>query len=161
MSADDANSVLYDFDDRVSSSRDFGASSVIPVEPANYVGHLTQAWINERAAPDILPYEQACVDGLIARMEDQTEAIDELDSGNDTSMILSILYQTELERVKFVLRSYLRTRLSKIEKFSESILADSASKARLSRAEIIYAQKLDEAVFCRIMEDVGDFQLDE
>ena len=29
-------------------------------------------------------------------------------------MILSILYQTELERVKFVLRSYLRTRISKV-----------------------------------------------
>ncbi|KAF9177870.1 GINS complex subunit [Haplosporangium sp. Z 11] len=89
--------------------------------------------------------------------------IDELDSGKDTSVIISILYQTELERVKFVLRSYLRTRISKIEKYCQFILADTNSRRRLSKAEILYAEKpsLDEAVFCRVVEDVGDFRLDE
>ncbi|KAF9971517.1 GINS complex subunit [Modicella reniformis] len=187
------------FTPRVAASRD---PALPKVEPSRYVQHLTQAWINERAAPDVLQYEQASVDGLLlSKIGDQMSVIDELDSGNDTSMIISILYQTELERVKFVLRSYLRTRISKIEKHCEFILADPASKRRLSRAEIMYAEnysratrqhfhssflaslpsslqgqddtvfnrklnmisqpKLDEAVFCRIVEDIGDFQLDE
>ncbi|KAF9365121.1 GINS complex subunit [Mortierella sp. NVP85] len=183
---------------RASASRE---PEVPRVDPSRYVQHLTQAWINERAAPDILQYEQASVDGLVNKIEEQMAVIDELDSGDDTSMIISILYQTELERVKFVLRSYLRTRISKIEKHYQYILADPASKRRLSRAEAMYAEnysrvtrqhfhtsilaslptslqgqddtvfdrklsmvpqpKLDEAVFCRIVEDIGDFQLDE
>ncbi|KAG0003885.1 GINS complex subunit [Entomortierella chlamydospora] len=83
-------------------------------DSVNHVRHLTQAWINERAAPDILQYEQSAVDGLLSKIEEQTATIDELDSSSDTLVIISILYQTELERVKFVLRSYLRTRISKV-----------------------------------------------
>ncbi|KAF8983160.1 GINS complex subunit [Entomortierella lignicola] len=111
-------------------------------DSTNYVRHLTQAWINERAAPDILQYEQSAVDGLLSKIEEQTAVIDELDPTSDTLMIISILYQTELERVKFVLRSYLRTRISKIEKFCEYLLSNEDKKfERLSTAEKNYAQK--------------------
>ncbi|KAG0226467.1 hypothetical protein B0O80DRAFT_498689 [Mortierella sp. GBAus27b] len=196
MSDDD--DFFLDRDYRPSVSRDPEPPGV---DPSRYVQHLTQAWINERAAPDVLQYEQASVDGLVHKIEEQMGIIDELDSGDDTSMIISILYQTELERVKFVLRSYLRTRLSKIEKYCEFILTDPSSKRRLSRGEIMYAEnysratrqhfqssflaslppslqgqddavfdrklsmvsqpKLDEAVFCRIVEDIGDFQVED
>ncbi|KAG0253473.1 GINS complex subunit [Mortierella polycephala] len=155
-------------DDLFSEFNDFNGAAPAPltrdeIDPTKYVKFLTQAWINERAAPDILKYEQASVDGLLAKIDEQTMVIDELDSGKDTSVIISILYQTELERIKFVLRSYLRTRISKIEKYCQFILADTNSKRRLSKAEILYAEKpsLDEAVFCRVVEDVGDFRLDE
>ncbi|KAI8597620.1 hypothetical protein EDD21DRAFT_384998 [Dissophora ornata] len=197
MSVDD--DLLFDhLDYRVTASKDADEAYL---DPEKFVERLTQAWINERASPDVLQYEQGSVDGLLEKIEYQTGIIDELDSGNDTSMIISILYQTELERVKFVLRSYLRTRISKIEKFCQYILADASSKRRLSRAEVLYAEnyakatrqhydssflsslppslqgqddtvfdrklsmisqpRLDEAVFCRVVEDIGDFQLDE
>ncbi|KAF9207232.1 GINS complex subunit [Haplosporangium sp. Z 27] len=176
-------------------------------DSANYVRHLTQAWINERAAPDILQYEQSAVDGLLSKIEEQTAVIDELDPTSDTLMIISILYQTELERVKFVLRSYLRTRISK---FCEYLLSNEDKKLeRLSTAEKDYAQNysratrqhyhssflsslpqslqlqndvvfdrklsmaktspvrlvskpnLDEAVFCRVIAEIGDYQIDD
>ncbi|KAG0354917.1 GINS complex subunit, partial [Gamsiella multidivaricata] len=137
MSADDDDLFLDDFNYRIPTSRDTAEPAT---DPSKYVEHLAQAWINERAAPDILQYERSAIDGLLAKIEEQTAIIDELDAGNDTSMIISILYQTELERVKFVLRSYLRTRISKIERFCEFILADPASKKRLSKAEVIYGE---------------------
>ncbi|KAF9936489.1 GINS complex subunit [Mortierella alpina] len=198
--SDEDDFLISAFSSRVSASREPDRSRT-QVDPATFVQHLTQAWINERAAPDLLPYERAVVDGLLSKIEEQTAVIDELDAGNDTSIITSILYQTELERVKFVLRSYLRTRLSKIERFCQFILADPASKRNLSKGELVYAENyskattqhfqssflnslppslqgqddvvfdrklsmisqpsLDEAVFCRVVEDIGDYQLDE
>jgi hypothetical protein len=53
---------------RASASRE---PEVPRVDPSRYVQHLTQAWINERAAPDILQYEQASVDGLVNKIEEQ------------------------------------------------------------------------------------------
>ncbi|KAF9919856.1 GINS complex subunit [Linnemannia zychae] len=102
---------FLDYTDRISASRE---PELEPIDPAGDVAHLTQAWIDERAAPDLLQYQEQCIERLVAKIEEQTLAIEELDPRNDTSVILSILYQTELERVKFVLRSYLRTRLSKV-----------------------------------------------
>ncbi|KAG0041878.1 GINS complex subunit, partial [Gryganskiella cystojenkinii] len=174
---------------------------ITEMDSSKHLRHLTQAWINERAAPDLLQYEQDSVSELLARIEEQTATIDDLDSGTETAMIISILYQTELERVKFVLRSYLRTRISKLERYSTFILADPSSRQRLSRAEMTYAENylrattqhyhnsflsslppslqpqdlevfdrklsmvsqppLDEAVFFRVVADIGEFQIDD
>lgn len=57
------------------SDHGYGATHNDPeledLDSINYVSHLTQAWINERAAPDILQYEQLAVDGLLAKIEEQ------------------------------------------------------------------------------------------
>ncbi|KAF9384161.1 GINS complex subunit [Podila verticillata] len=166
MSFDDDD---YHYQDRISASRE-PEDLFTHDEPKDLVKRLTQAWINERAAPEILKYESDCVTGLVANCDDQQAVIDELDSGNDASIIISILYQTELERIKFVLRSYLRTRISKIERYCQFILKDLSSRRKLSKGEISYAERklnmvsepsLDEGVFCRINEDIGNFQLTE
>ncbi|KAG0315095.1 GINS complex subunit [Linnemannia gamsii] len=193
--SDDDDFNFSGYNDRISASRE---PDVEAIDPAGDVAHLTQAWIDERAAPDLLQYQEQCIQRLLAKIEEQTLVIEELDPRNDTSVILSILYQTELERVKFILRSYLRTRISKIERFCAFVLQDAATRKRLSRAELHYAEKatrqhyqnsflsslpqslqsqdadvfsrnlsmvsqpsLDEAVFCRIIDDIGDFQLDD
>ncbi|KAF9430116.1 GINS complex subunit [Entomortierella beljakovae] len=124
------------------SNREYNEHGFEDVTPENCVMYLTQAWINERASPDILQYEQAATNEVLSKIEEQTIILDDMDSGNDTIMIISILYQTELERVKFVLRSYLRTRISKIEKFCEYILSNEDGRLdRLSAAERTHAQK--------------------
>ncbi|KAF9284579.1 GINS complex subunit [Linnemannia elongata] len=196
--SDDDDFKFADYTDRISASRE---PDVEAIDPAGDVSHLTQAWVDERAAPELLQYQEQCIQRLLVRIEEQTLLVEELDPRNDTSVILSILYQTELERVKFVLRSYLRTRISKIERFCAYVLSDGPTRKRLSRAELHYAENysratrqhyqnsflsslpqslqsqeeavfsrklsmvsqpsLDEAVFCRIAEDIGDYQLDE
>lgn len=50
-----------------------------------------------------------------------------------------IIIQTELERFKFLVRSFLRTRIAKIDAFALHHLADSSAKARLSPSELQYA----------------------
>jgi len=51
-----------------------------------------------------------------------------------------VLIQTEAERVKFLVRSYLRARLYKIEKYHAHILASPEQRTRLSVTELAHAE---------------------
>ena len=67
MSVDD-DLVFDQLDYRITASKDADEAYL---DPAKFVERLTQAWINERAAPDVLPYEQGSVDGLLEKIEYQ------------------------------------------------------------------------------------------
>lgn len=67
MSFDDDD---YHYQDRISASRE-PEDPFTHHEPEDLVKRLTQAWINERAAPEILKYESDCVSGLVAKCDDQ------------------------------------------------------------------------------------------
>lgn len=99
------------------------------------IANLTQAWLNERHAPELLPYKRAWVEELIDAIERQvlpgllllrglllilgaiflqTAFIMDNAATNSEQKFISMLYQNEIERIKFILRSYLRTRLYKV-----------------------------------------------
>ncbi|MCJ1240476.1 GINS complex subunit [Varicellaria rhodocarpa] len=50
-----------------------------------------------------------------------------------------IIIQTELERFKFLVRSFLRARIAKIDKHAFHYLTNTSQKARLSPSEVQYA----------------------
>ncbi|KAI4116500.1 MAG: hypothetical protein LQ338_007706 [Usnochroma carphineum] len=50
-----------------------------------------------------------------------------------------IVIQTELERFKFLVRSFLRTRMAKIDKYTLYLLTNPTQSARLSSSELQYA----------------------
>lgn len=96
--------------------------------------------MNEKQAPDILPYQGEMVElmlGQLAHMEENLAAID----AND---FRRITHKMELERIRFIVTSYLRSRLQKIEDFTQHILAEErgrpADKKRLSKAEMKFAE---------------------
>ncbi|KAK9711294.1 GINS complex subunit [Basidiobolus ranarum] len=164
---------------------------------------LTQAWLNEKSAPELLPFQGIIVEDLIELLESQASIANELSTQNVNNAFIAMLYQTEMERVKYLIRSYLRTRLSKIEKDIFYIMKNEEYAGRLSDAELRYAQMyhdlleshfrkscldslpawmqrlddrtsdlnrtsnminppdLERAVFCRVKENIGEFQLSE
>uniref|UniRef100_A0A093V8K2 DNA replication complex GINS protein SLD5 n=1 Tax=Talaromyces marneffei PM1 TaxID=1077442 RepID=A0A093V8K2_TALMA len=63
--------------------------------------HLTRLWVAERAVSELLPWPGQLMDRMMERVRKQ----------------LSIL-QTDLSRTQYLIRSYLRQRLSKITKFA-------------------------------------------
>ncbi|XP_010914588.1 DNA replication complex GINS protein SLD5 isoform X2 [Elaeis guineensis] len=77
---------------------------------------LKRAWRNEKAAPEILQFEAALV--LRAREQIQLleETVEEFTENGVDDLVVS-LYQMDLDRSLFLLRSYLRIRLQKIEKY--------------------------------------------
>ncbi|KAF2722281.1 GINS complex, Sld5 component [Polychaeton citri CBS 116435] len=79
---------------------------------------LTRGWINERASPDLLPYPSSLLDRVMERLKKQIEAIEEMTGTMDPkSNFTLVITQTELERFKFLVRSLLRARIVKIDKF--------------------------------------------
>ncbi|KAK4193531.1 DNA replication complex gins protein sld5 [Podospora australis] len=104
---------------------------------------LTRAWIAERSAPELLPWPP---NGLFERINDnikrQIEKVEEMTGDMDprTNFAL-IVIQTELERFKYIVRSYLRARISKIDKHTLHYLSTDQLRSRLSEMELAYATR--------------------
>ncbi|RCI15075.1 hypothetical protein L249_6818 [Ophiocordyceps polyrhachis-furcata BCC 54312] len=104
---------------------------------------LTRRWVAERSAPELLEWPS---DGLFervnARIKEQIEKVEVMTGDMDpkTNFALIVL-QTELERYKFLVRSYLRVRIAKIDKHALYYLSKDEFRTRLSSTEIAYATR--------------------
>ncbi|KAL4210970.1 GINS complex, Sld5 component [Rhizopus microsporus] len=118
------------------------------LSPGEQVKELIVVWMNERNSPEMLPYRNDLVDSLTKAVEHQSEKIfEQMEINTDTeSRFIQMIQQTEIERIKYLLRSYLRTRLFKIEKFSLHLLRQPDVREILSEPEYDYAQKYQELI---------------
>jgi GINS complex subunit 4 len=101
---------------------------------ANLIAQFTQVWITEKAAPDLLFHETAMVDALKGGVEERQEKLNAMSSAADMTFLCSIL-QMEVNRVNFLLHSYHRCRLQKIEKYATYIITEKRED-RCSPAEL-------------------------
>ncbi|EIN04572.1 GINS complex Sld5 component [Punctularia strigosozonata HHB-11173 SS5] len=114
---------------------------------------LIRHWMNERQAPDVLPAQDVLLGTMLDRIRRQSDTIALLRSDPDSSEeehFRIMLAQTEIERVKFVVRSYVRTRLYKIEKYARYLVANPDLQEKLTQIELEHAKtfaKLTEAHF--------------
>ncbi|KAK6517708.1 GINS complex subunit [Arthrobotrys conoides] len=100
---------------------------------------LLKWWTNERAAPEILQCQEDLVERIMTRVRRQIEQIEDQTGNLDPRANFQlIIVQTELERVKFLIRSYLRTRISKIDKHALHILSTPSIRHLLSPSEQTY-----------------------
>ncbi|KAG2155330.1 Sld5-domain-containing protein [Suillus bovinus] len=105
---------------------------------------LIRHWMNERHSPDILPNEGELLAGLLDHIRSQSETVQLLrtdPSSSEEEHFRIVLVQTEVERVKFIVRSYLRTRLFKIEKFARYIMTSPQVQQQLSESEVEHARR--------------------
>ncbi|KAF8197050.1 hypothetical protein BJ912DRAFT_846644 [Pholiota molesta] len=105
---------------------------------------LTRHWLNERFAPDLLPAQEALLTNLLDHLRRQSDAVQLLrgdPSSSEEEHIRIMLVQTEVERVKFVVRSYVRTRLFKIERYARFITTNAEIQTRLTAAERDHASR--------------------
>eukprot|EP00470_Lotharella_oceanica_P008463 CAMPEP_0170184364 /NCGR_PEP_ID=MMETSP0040_2-20121228/33457_1 /TAXON_ID=641309 /ORGANISM="Lotharella oceanica, Strain CCMP622" /LENGTH=223 /DNA_ID=CAMNT_0010430415 /DNA_START=1 /DNA_END=672 /DNA_ORIENTATION=+ len=104
------------------------------------IEQLKTHWINERGAPEILDYEAKVVADVKEELDAQQELIDKCSDSKGAALMLRI-YQMEVDRINFVLKAYLRTRLRKIEKHVLQILSQPELLPRLSKHEQNFAEK--------------------
>lgn len=83
---------------------------------------LKRAWLAESNAPILLPFKSKVVRRFSNLIEERDAEIDRCeraanDGGDGTEMLLATIGREELNRMKYVLRSYLRTRIEKIQRF--------------------------------------------
>ncbi|KAJ3411538.1 GINS complex subunit [Chytridiales sp. JEL 0842] len=102
---------------------------------------LVQHWINERATPELLDYQGHVVESLIELLVAQTGNVESLNDESPDAAFIHLVYQQEMERIKFVIRSYVRVRLTKIERYTRFILSTPEMRNRLSPAELGFAER--------------------
>ncbi|GME80919.1 unnamed protein product [Ambrosiozyma monospora] len=106
---------------------------------------LTQAWIQERTIPEVLPYEEDLLERILERMRKQIEFIElnsiELQKHEREIKLLLVIVESELDRVQFLIRSYVRTRLMKIDQFSVYIRSNEQELKKLSGNETVYMER--------------------
>ncbi|KPM34975.1 DNA replication complex GINS protein SLD5 [Neonectria ditissima] len=118
------------------------ATHAVPPETRD-LQDLTRLWVAERSAPELLEWPS---DGLIERVNEriksQIEKVEEMTGDMDpkTNFAL-IVIQTELERYKFLVRSYLRARIAKVDKHALHYLSSQQLRSRLSPTEAAYATR--------------------
>ncbi|KAJ4969469.1 hypothetical protein NE237_016170 [Protea cynaroides] len=100
---------------------------------------LKRAWRNEKASPEILQFQTSLVQRSREQIQLMEDTVEEFPK-NCTDPLTVSLYQMDLDRMLFVLRSYLRTRLQKIEKYFIHI-SKSDLWNRLSDQEQKFAKK--------------------
>ncbi|KAJ4488097.1 hypothetical protein J3R30DRAFT_3695745 [Lentinula aciculospora] len=116
----------------------------LPQDDESPLSQLTRHWMNERHAPDILPAEEELLASLLDHIRRQSDAVQLLrgePSASEEEHIRIMLVQMEVERVKFIVRSYVRTRLFKIEKFARFIMTDATIQTRITTAERVHASR--------------------
>ncbi|KAG6812082.1 hypothetical protein H0H92_004446 [Tricholoma furcatifolium] len=78
---------------------------------------LIRHWLNERNCPDILPAQEELLVSVLDHIRRQSQTVQLLRQDASTSEdehVRIMLAQTEMERVKFIVRSYVRTRHYKV-----------------------------------------------
>ncbi|OCF57572.1 hypothetical protein L486_05031 [Kwoniella mangroviensis CBS 10435] len=116
-------------------------------EDMNDVKRLGKIWVRERGTPELGEWKGELIDQVFDKLEQQQKMVNTLRSDPQTSEeehFKLMLVQTEMERVKYLVRSYVRTRLHKIEKFAHHITLSTDMHHLLSGAELSHARRYTE-----------------
>jgi GINS complex subunit 4 len=135
----DFNDILQEFD-RETRPFKYNASA----SKRSDLDELIHAWISERMSPELLDYKELLIERILSRIRAQIEFIEmnsiELQSGEKDIKLQLMVIESELDRVNFILRSYLRTRLCKVDTYTIHIRNSEELIQRLSPDETRYME---------------------
>ena len=88
-----------------------------------------------QASPELYKYEEKLVEEIGEQISSQQNMIDDLEDHFE-----SVIYQMDLDRVKYILTDYLRVILKKIQRFVFYLTSSNELLGRLSKAEVKFAK---------------------
>ena len=114
--------------------------------PDTDVSRLKRAYVNEKCAPEILPFEgdlmrrvTESVDAQESTVAASRAAAGEGGASSATDDLTAHVHHAELNRIRFLMRAYYRARLRKIETHAVYCLKEPDVAARLSDLERAFA----------------------
>lgn len=127
--------------DLMAQDSDAGSEEVV-LTPAELIEKLEQAWMNEKFAPDLLESKPEIIECVVEQLDHMEENLKRAKKGD----LKVSIHRMEMERIRYVLSSYLRCRLMKIEKFFPHILEKEKTRhegdpASLSPEEFAFAKE--------------------
>ncbi|XP_072912966.1 DNA replication complex GINS protein SLD5 [Hemitrygon akajei] len=110
--------------------------------PAELIHKLEEAWLNEKFSPDLLECKSEIVECVMEQLNHMEKNLQRAKKGD----LKITIHRMEMERIRYVLSSYLRSRLQKIEKFFPHILEKEKSRLEtepsyLSAQEAAFAKE--------------------
>lgn len=93
---------------------------------AEVFASMEEIWMNEKFAPEILPHKQDIVDCMNLQVQTMEKNISNLQKHD----FIRRAHEMELTRIRYMLASYLRMRLLKIETFTQTILEQETARER-------------------------------
>lgn len=114
----------------------------IEVTAAEVLVQLENAWMNEKYAPELLESKVDLVECMLDQIREMEGNLKKIKQGD----VVASLHKLEIDRIRFVLSSYTRTRLQKIEKHVVHVLEQEAAReenepSHLSQEELQYAKE--------------------
>ena len=82
---------------------------------------IQEAWLNEKLCPELLPNVTEYVEIMVEQVEQMEANVSQLENTD----LRALIHRQEIERIKYLIRSYLRFRLLKIETYSLSLFKSS------------------------------------
>lgn len=116
---------------------------------AEVIKLMEEAWTNEKFAPEILPHKIEIVECLLGQITSMEENLESLESTDFTKS----LYQMEVDRLRYLVSSYLRHRLEKIEIGCSGILKDEETRMEqekdlyLTQSELQFAKECKQGLY--------------
>ncbi|XP_029916854.1 DNA replication complex GINS protein SLD5 isoform X1 [Myripristis murdjan] len=113
--------------------------------PAELIAKLEEAWLNEKFSPELLENKSEVVECVMEQLTHMEANLQRVKKGD----VKVSVHRMEMDRIRFVLSSYLRSRLQKvsqIEKFFPHVLEKEKSRAEgdpslLSPEEYAFAKE--------------------
>lgn len=93
--------------------------------PGELISRLEEAWLNEKFSPDLLENKSEVVECVMEQLSHMEANLQRVSRGDMKASV----HRMEIDRIRFVLSSYLRSRLQKIEKFFPHVLEKEKSRA--------------------------------
>uniref|UniRef100_A0A669PU72 DNA replication complex GINS protein SLD5 n=2 Tax=Phasianus colchicus TaxID=9054 RepID=A0A669PU72_PHACC len=117
-------------------------SEELVLTPLQLIRSLEQAWLNEKFAPELLESKPEIIECVVEQLDHMEANLKRAKKGD----LKVSVHRMEIERIRYVLSSYLRCRLVKIEKFFPHVLEKEKSRARgepsiLSPEEFAFAKE--------------------
>ncbi|KAF7199955.1 DNA replication complex GINS protein SLD5 [Nothobranchius furzeri] len=110
--------------------------------PAELIAKLEEAWLNEKFSPELLENKSEVVECVMEQLTHMESNLQRVKKGDAKASF----HRMEIDRIRFVLSSYLRSRLQKIEKFFPHVLEREKSRVEgqpslLSPEEFAFAKE--------------------
>uniref|UniRef100_A0A668RU88 DNA replication complex GINS protein SLD5 n=1 Tax=Oreochromis aureus TaxID=47969 RepID=A0A668RU88_OREAU len=115
--------------------------------PAELIAKLEEAWLNEKFSPELLENKSEVVECVMEQLthmfcHQQESNLQRVKKGDAKASI----HRMEIDRIRYVLSSYLRSRLQKIEKYFPHVLEREKSRGEgepslLSPEEFAFAKE--------------------
>ncbi|CDQ69490.1 unnamed protein product [Oncorhynchus mykiss] len=110
--------------------------------PSELIRKLEEAWLNEKFSPELLENKSERVECVMEQLTHMEANLQRVRKGDMKASV----HRMEIDRIRYVLSSYLRSRLQKIEKFFPHVLEKEKSRAEgdasfLSPEEFAFAKE--------------------